>query len=355
MPAYAHQKADRPFKTMFFRDETLDDALHSLISAVLEHGVAVSSTKGENIEITGVSVEIDNPRARLSRTETRGKPFSCLGELMWYLAGSDKLDFIEYYIPMYQDFVEDDGTIHGGYGPRIFPVEGNNQFDSVLALLKRKPETRQAVIQIFSGNDIVAQKKDTPCTCTLQFLLRDQCLHLIACMRSNDAYLGFPHDVFSFTMLQEIMAAELGVNIGKYQHFAGSMHIYESQLDEARQFIREGFQATLNPMPPMPPEKTKPALTSLLSVEKLLRTQKNAKLSSSEIESLPEYWQDIARLLFVYRCHRNQDLDGLVETRKEFRSDVYDLFVERKIEELRNKQMKKKTTSIALEDGGSDA
>ena len=339
---------------MFFREETLDDALNSLISTVLEHGAMVSSTKGENIEITCVSVEITNPRARLSRTETRGKPFSCLGELLWYLAGSDKLDFIEYYIPLYRKFVEDDGTIHGGYGPRIFPPDGTNQFDSVLSLLKRKPGTRQAVIQVFSGNDIVAQKKDTPCTCTLQFLIRDQRLHLIVCMRSNDAYLGFPHDVFSFTMLQELMAVELGIDVGKYHHFSGSMHIYDEQLDEARQFLKEGFQTTLSPMPSMPIETTKPSLISLLSIEETLRTNKDSRLDSPAFQSLPEYWADIARLLFIYRCHKNQDLEGLIETRNEFRSDVFDLFVERKIEALQ-KQVANQSCINENSHGGTDA
>lgn len=39
-------------------------------------------------------------------------------------------------------------------------------------------------------------------------------------MRSNDAYLGFPHDVFFFTMIQELVARSLGIRVGDYHHFA---------------------------------------------------------------------------------------------------------------------------------------
>ena len=57
---------------------------------------------GDTIEQLGVSLRISQPRARLSRSENRGKPFSAVGELLWYLAKSDKLDFIEHYVAEYR-------------------------------------------------------------------------------------------------------------------------------------------------------------------------------------------------------------------------------------------------------------
>ena len=77
------------------------------------HGQPNKSTKGNNRELAGVLLEITDPRARLSRTETRGKPFSCLGELFWFLAKTNEVSFIEYYIREYQQLAED-GAIYGG-------------------------------------------------------------------------------------------------------------------------------------------------------------------------------------------------------------------------------------------------
>ena len=60
---------------------TIDDAMRVVFEEIFEHGQDVDATKGSNREIAGVLIEIGNGRARLSHTETRGKPFSCLGEL----------------------------------------------------------------------------------------------------------------------------------------------------------------------------------------------------------------------------------------------------------------------------------
>ncbi len=68
---------------MRFEVETLDDALLKLYPELLLREPNVSASRGGNTEILGVLIEIERVRARLSRSETRGKPFSSLGELLW--------------------------------------------------------------------------------------------------------------------------------------------------------------------------------------------------------------------------------------------------------------------------------
>jgi thymidylate synthase len=62
-----------------------------------------------------ILLELRNPRARPSRTETRGKVFSCLGELLWYLSRDNRLEFIAYCIKGYEKVSQDGETVHGGY------------------------------------------------------------------------------------------------------------------------------------------------------------------------------------------------------------------------------------------------
>jgi thymidylate synthase len=62
-------------------DEVLIDLYHNLLSS---NGRNVG-TRGSNKEILGALLRIEKPRSRLSRSENRGKPFSALGELLWYL------------------------------------------------------------------------------------------------------------------------------------------------------------------------------------------------------------------------------------------------------------------------------
>jgi thymidylate synthase len=100
--------------------ETLDDALLQLYAELISHTSNVAASRGDNTEILGVLIEIQRPRTRLSRSETRGRLFSSLGELLWYLTGNNQLDFIEPYIPRYREESEDGVTVYGGYGPCLF-------------------------------------------------------------------------------------------------------------------------------------------------------------------------------------------------------------------------------------------
>jgi len=63
-------------------------------------------------------------------------------------------------------------------------------------------------------------------------VVRDNKLHLVATMRSNDAWLGLPYDIFCFTTLQRIIAVELGLELGTYVHQAGSEHIYAKNQEK---------------------------------------------------------------------------------------------------------------------------
>src|ERR1700722_12591720 len=235
----------------YFSGGTLDDVMRSVIDAIRLHGGRIHPSKGWATELTGVLLELTDPRARLSRTETRGKPYSCLGELCWYLAKTNKLNFISYYIPRYKDYAEGD-EVFGAYGPRLFDWKGLNQLANVTDLLGRKRDSRQAVIQLFDGHDIVGEHGDVPCTCTVQFMLRQGVLQMFISMRSNDAFIGLPHDIFCFTMIQEIVARTLSVELGTYKHAVGSLHLYDTDEEAAQQFLGEGWQSTQAPMPSMP-------------------------------------------------------------------------------------------------------
>ena len=121
---YSHVKKkwpkiqNTPMSSACFRAPTLDDAIRMIFEEILQNGEPVKPSKGATLEIAGVVVEIGNPRARLSRTETRGRPFGCLGELCWYLAGSNNVEFISYYLSRYREF-EEEGRLFGAYGPSL--------------------------------------------------------------------------------------------------------------------------------------------------------------------------------------------------------------------------------------------
>ena len=265
-----------------------------------------------------------NPRGRISRTETRGKPFSCLGEFCWYLAKSDDLKFISYYLPAYKK-IADGKSVFGAYGPRLFNWKGINQFDNVTCLLQRKNESRQAVIQIFDASDIHGEQKEVPCTSTLQFMVRNGKLHLLVNMRSNDVYFGLPHDVFCFTMLQELMARTLSVELGTYKHSVGSLHVYKDKIPFAKQFLQEGWQSTTYTMPPMPEGNPQPAVEALLDAEESIRTGQG--VHPSLLNALDPYWADLIHLLEIFRLRKDGALDRVEEIANTMSTDVFSPFV----------------------------
>ncbi len=276
--------------------ESLDSVLHQLYLEIDANGQSNRGSRGDTLELLGVALRILKPRARISRSENRGKPFSAIGELLWYLSGSDKLEFIERYVSEYaEDAV--DGVIEGAYGPRLLAMRGNiDQFASIEKLLADKPNSRRAVIQLFNAEDIATEHKEIPCTTTLQFHVRQGCLHMSVTLRSNDAYWGLPHDVFCFTMLQEMMARRLGFELGEYYQYVGSMHVYEKFFDGMREYIKEGVQQT-SEMPPMPAGNPFDQVEHLLQMESRLRAGETFAVAA-EVES--EYWADIVRLLQVF-------------------------------------------------------
>ncbi len=325
---YGHpaRALERLVTTMEFTGDSLDAVLYRLYRVLGNAGQQNVGSRGATRELIGVALRIFKPRARLSISENRGKPFSALGELLWYLSGSDTLQFIEPYVSRYKDDAVG-GILEGAYGPRFLDLrEGINQFDSIHKLLKEKPGSRRAVIQLFNAEDIATTHQEIPCTTTMQFHLRNGVLHMSVTMRSNDAYWGLPHDVFCFTMIQEMMARRLGAEMGEYYQYVGSMHVYEKHLNQMNEYVDEGFQQTRE-MPPMSEGNPFDLVGRLLEIEGRLRA--GQAISAAEEINDP-YWADIVRLLqaFWARKWAPDHSARLMELKAELACETYGPYLE---------------------------
>ena len=295
--------------------ETLDDALRDLYPRLLEHTEIIVTSRGDTRESLGVLIEIEKPRARLSRTETRCKPFSCLGELLWYLTRDNKLDFIVRYIRDYENESEDGITVYGGYGARLFGQRHENQIENVIRLLCVNPLSRRAVIQLFNAEDISHRYKEIPCTTTMQFIIRHGRLNMLTNMRSNDAFIGLPHDIFCFTMIQEIIACSLGCQLGIYKHFVGSMHLYETCREEAEQYLSEAVQPRIE-MPPMPEGDPWSPIRRLLDAEHRIRS---GEMIDAGRWGVGAYWADLIRLLQIFEATGDEERINALKSEMAFK------------------------------------
>lgn len=179
---------------------------------------------------------INDPTRNIVTSDDRKLPMRyAVGELLWYLSGSNRLKDISIFSKVWERMSDDGETVNSAYGDRIFSRFGFNQMRYVENALLKDPNTRQAVIHIKDPVEYTENPtKDVPCTVCLQYFIRDGKLHSTTYMRSNDLWTGFPYDIFSFTSFQIMLAFRLGVDIGTYTHIAGSLHLYERSLEEWR-------------------------------------------------------------------------------------------------------------------------
>ena len=117
----------------------------------------------------------------------------------------------------------DHGRLMGAYGPRLRRWHGmTDQLGQVRALLAEDPDTRRAVVQLFDPGADFRGYKDVPCTLGYRFFLRDGLLHMHTTMRSQDLWLGFCYDIFTATVIQELLAGWLGAGLGPHHHHVDS-------------------------------------------------------------------------------------------------------------------------------------
>jgi thymidylate synthase len=122
------------------RAATLDDLLHEVFRRILATGKPVVASRDRNLEKSGALFELTNPRARMSRTESRCLLFGALGEFIWYLSGSDDLAFIRYYIPDYPTDGNGIQTVRAAYGPRLKDQTASGDPDLSAEGLRHKPQ-----------------------------------------------------------------------------------------------------------------------------------------------------------------------------------------------------------------------
>src|SRR5688572_10735328 len=188
--------------------KTFDAMWRSSVAALLA-AKPRESRDGPCREVVGFSACVLDPRTTCA--SRRMSPAYAGGELLWYLSWSDDGDHIQHYAHSYARFLEPgfDGkrAAYGAYGKRWGP--------QVSALAEQLKEgNRQAVLATWQAQDLRRVTPDKPCTIALQFLPRDGCLHCVATIRSNDAWLGMPYDCFAFSRLQGMLADSVRLDVG---------------------------------------------------------------------------------------------------------------------------------------------
>jgi thymidylate synthase len=157
-------------------------------------------------------------------------------EAAWIMSGDDRVETIKDYAKHISSFSDNGETFFGAYGPKIV-----DQLPYVIEKLAEDRDTRQAVLTIWRESP--PPSKDIPCTVSIQWFIRNGKIYCIDTMRSSDLWLGWPYDIFNFSMLTHYLRLELrnrGIDVepGTLTLFAGSQHIYERNFKAVEEILR---------------------------------------------------------------------------------------------------------------------
>lgn len=312
--------------TSQIRSEDADEAFAQTLSCLLDCNSRVVGGKTLSIgsgkechEILNFTTIISNPRNRLIYNSARRLTIpAAVARFVWMMAGSDRLADIAYYEPKVNAFTDDNVSVPGSnYGQRILhPRPGLNQLNAVIERLKEDPQSRRAAISIYHPEDAVRNSKDIPCTFGVFYHIRNGSLHATTIMRSNNAFILLPYNVFEFSLLAEVVAVEVGVPLGTLTHFAASMHIYEEHLEGSRKVVAtyktESKPESVAPIPTMPADpKPLEQINKLVILEAEIRHGLEG-LTGGNIEEwitkgeqmLNAYWRQYYYLLLLYAVTR---------------------------------------------------
>ncbi len=206
-----------------------------LLEHVLTNGEETAPRDLKTIEVRPFVFELTNPMNRMITLPERkvNAAFALVEGLQLVAATEDATQQLRFNSKIV-DWV--DPTIHQTEIP--YGVAIRDQIVPIIDELTKDPDSRRAVMTIYEGR----YRKDllnVPCTCSLQFFVRNEKVELTVYMRASDIWWGVPYDVFQFTMLQELIAIGLGRRMGKYVHIAGSGHLYEPMYEKAGALVRQ--------------------------------------------------------------------------------------------------------------------
>lgn len=246
------------------------------VTMLRENGVEEDTRAGPAMVMPSpVVTMIKQPAERVLFSAQRdANPAFHLFEAIWMLAGRNDVEPLNFFIRDFGSrFGEPDGTMHGAYGHRWRQAFGIDQLDEAASRLRREPNSRQVVLQMWDAtphqcDDLTGDWKDRPCNTHIYLRVRRErynppaadflangdethsVLDMTVCCRSNDVIWGaYGANAVHFSILQEYLAARIGVDMGVLYQISNNFHGYLATMDKVSEDNRYEVDQTITPSP----------------------------------------------------------------------------------------------------------
>lgn len=196
-------------------------------------------------ESVGIQLTINDPKKCLFYIDEL-RPFDYVakylhGELSWFMSGERTIDYIVKYSKFWEKVCDENREVNSNYGWHVYYKELSSMgrmtnYQNCLNLLLSDLMSRQAIMLYNEPDLLFNNPKDLVCTQTQQFICRDGKLDSIVYIRSSDAIFGLTYDIPWWSLVQQHLAMDLNVGLGKLIINIGSSHVYERFYDLVEKF-----------------------------------------------------------------------------------------------------------------------
>ena len=210
-----------------------------LIRLVLEQGTLKHSRTGvETISYFGGHYRVDLSKGFPLLTTKEVNWPAVLRELLWYLSGEDHIRNLRQYTKIWDAWADENGNLETAYGRywRRFPhpyqdkkgqwqVREVDQIQYVLDTLRKEPTSRRMVVTAWEPGNATTSKLPT-CHYSFVFNVQGDRLSCHLTQRSGDLALGIPFNLAAYAALTQMLAQEVGLQIGWFSHTIVDAHVY---------------------------------------------------------------------------------------------------------------------------------
>ena len=179
-------------------------------------------------------------------------PVTALAELCWTLSGERKLDWLQKYTKMWNDFANENNEIEAAYGYRWRFMFGRDQLLNGVNALKKDPSDRQIFISAWDnrqdglGNHWTS---NVPCPTSFCVNIINNKVNMAVFLRSSDTIVGLPYDMLMYSLLLIAITNELrqtipSLSIGRIDAMLSHAHIYSAHYSIAEELIQNACAIT---------------------------------------------------------------------------------------------------------------
>lgn len=239
-----------------------------LVKTVMENGVRKKTRTGvDTISYFGAFYKVDLSEGFPLLTTKKMHWKSLLHEVLWYLSGENHIRNLRQHTKIWDAWADENGVLETAYGYywRHFPSAQKNKYGEwkvrevdqiqyVIDEIKRNPTSRRLVVSAWEPGNATTSKLP-PCHYSFVFNVNDGRLNCHLTQRSGDIALGIPFNLAAYSLLTQVIAQQVGLELGHFGHTIVDAHIYigEKGTENEKYDHLEGLKEQLKREPlPLP-------------------------------------------------------------------------------------------------------